>query len=148
MTDSSITVRRADGEDIARVEALLEANDLPYRDVRTKPECFFVASSDAEVIGVGGVEIYGSNGLLRSIVIEESSRGRGYGTAVRETLEEHARTNGVTTLYLLTTTASAFFRRSEYERVDRENVPSSIQRTTEFTDLCPTSATCLKKELR
>lgn len=148
MTDSSITVRRADGEDIARVEALLEANDLPYRDVRAKPECFFVASSDAEVIGVGGVEIYGSNGLLRSIVIEESSRGRGYGTAVRETLEEHARTNGVTTLYLLTTTASAFFRRSEYERVDRANVPSSIQRTTEFTDLCPTSATCLKKELR
>lgn len=92
MTDSSITVRRADREDIARVEALLEANDLPHRDVRTKPECFFVASFDAEVIGVGGVEIYGSNGLLRSIVIEESSRGRGHGTTVRETLEKYART--------------------------------------------------------
>lgn len=92
MTDSSITVRRAEREDIARVEALLEANDLPHRDVRTKLECFFVASSDAEVIGVGGVEIYGSNGLLRSIVIEESSRGRGHGMAVRETLEKYART--------------------------------------------------------
>lgn len=148
MSAPSITVRTADGEDIGRVEALLEANDLPYQDVRAKPECFFVASSDAEVIGVGGVETYGSSGLLRSLAIEESSRGRGYGTTVREALEEYARTNGVATLYVLTTTASAFFRRSGYEGIARENVPSSIQRTTEFTEFCPTSATCLKKELR
>ena len=52
MTDSSITIRKADGNDVARVEALLEANGLPFRDVRTKPELFFVAYSDTDRIRV------------------------------------------------------------------------------------------------
>lgn len=148
MTDPAITVRKADTKDLDRIEALLDAHNLPYQDVRTKPECFFVVSSDEEFLGIGGVETYGSNGLLRSVVIEESRRGRGYGTAAREALEAYARTAGVETLYLLITTASAFFRRSGYEEIDRTNVPRTIRRTTEFADFCPTSATCMRKELR
>lgn len=147
MTDPSITLRKAETADLDRVEALLKANSLPYEDVRTKPTCFFVAFDETGCIGVGGVEIYGSNGLLRSVVITESSRGQGYGTTLCSALEDYARTNGVATLYLLTTTAAAFFRRNGYVEIDRENVPSSIRRTTEFTDLCPESATCLKKDL-
>lgn len=147
MTDASITVEKADAEDLDRVEALLDANDLPHRDVRAKPECFFVARSDTEWIGVGGVELYGSSGLLRSVVVAESSRGQGYGTALCDALEERARTNGVEALYLLTTTAPEFFRRRGYEEIGRETVPSSIQRTTEFAELCPSSATCMRKRL-
>ncbi|WP_433630184.1 arsenic resistance N-acetyltransferase ArsN2 [Halomicrococcus sp. NG-SE-24] len=147
MTDSSITLQKADEDDVDRVEALLEANGLPFEDVRAKPECFFVVYSDTECIGVGGVERYGSNGLLRSVVVTESNRGQGYGTALCDALEEYARTNEVETLYLLTTTAAAFFRRRGYEEVVREDVPSSIQKTAEFTDLCPNSATCLRKNL-
>lgn len=147
MTTPSITVRTADAGSIDRVEALLEANDLPSRDVRSKPGCFLLAYSDSEFVGVGGVETYGPNGLLRSLVVAESNRGRGFGTALCDTLEEHARTNGVEVLYLLTTTASGFFGRRGYETVAREDVPSSIRRTTEFSDLCPASATCLRTNL-
>lgn len=147
MTDPSPSLRQAETENLDRIETLLEANDLPHRDVRAKPECFFVACLDGEFVGVGGVEIRGSDGLLRSVVVEESSRGQGYGTALCDELEEHAREEGVDTLYLLTTTAPAFFRRRGYEEVSREAAPSGIQGTTEFTDLCPDSATCMKKEL-
>lgn len=147
MNDDSITVERADAEDVDRIAALLEANGLPYCDVRAKPECFFVASAGAEWVGVGGVERRGPNGLLRSVVVPESHRGQGYGTALCDALEDSARANGVEALYLLTTTAAAFFRRRGYEAVSREDVPSSIRGTTEFADLCPRSATCLKKDL-
>ncbi|RBI62158.1 GNAT family N-acetyltransferase [halophilic archaeon] len=147
MTDPSITLRKADEDGVDLVESLLEANGLPFEDVRAKSECFFVVYSDTERIGVGGVERYGSNGLLRSVVVTESNRGQGYGTALCDALEERARTSGVETLYLLTTTAAAFFRQRGYEEVVRGDVPSSIQRTTEFTDLCPNSATCLRKDL-
>ncbi|WP_458208001.1 arsenic resistance N-acetyltransferase ArsN2 [Haladaptatus sp. NG-SE-30] len=147
MTVPSVTIQKADGENIDRVEAMLEANDLPYQDVRTKPEKFFIAYSDTKCIGSGGVEIYGSNGLLRSVVITASNRGRGFGTALCDALEDYARTNGVVQLYLLTVTAAAFFRQRGYEEVVRENVPSSIKQTTEFTDLCPDSATCMRKNL-
>ena len=147
MTDPSITLERADSDDIDRVEALLEANGLPYRDVRTKSERFFVGYSGTEVVGIGGVEVHGSDGLLRSVVVTESNRGQGYGTALCRGLEDYARNDGVETLYLLTTTAAPFFRRRGYQEIARENVPSSIRRTTEFADLCPDSATCLRRDL-
>lgn len=148
MTDVSITVAKAETDTIERVETLLKANDLPYRDVRTKPECFFVAVSGTEFVGVGGVERYGSDGLLRSVVTKRSVRGQGYGSGICDELESYARENGIETLYLLTTTATEFFRGRGYEAVDREEAPSRIRRTTEFTDLCPSSATCMKKSLR
>lgn len=148
MTDVSITLTKAETEGIDRVEALLKANDLPFRDVRAKPECFFVAVSGREFVGVGGVERYGADGLLRSVVTKRSVRGQGYGSALCDELESYARTNGIETLYLLTTTAAEFFRRRGYETIAREAAPASVRQTTEFTDLCPSSATCLQKSLR
>ncbi|MDS0474077.1 arsenic resistance N-acetyltransferase ArsN2 [Natrinema sp. 1APR25-10V2] len=148
MTEVSITVATAETDAIDRVEALLKANELPYRDVRAKPGCFFVAVDGTEFIGVGGIERYESDGLLRSVVTKQSVRGRGYGSAVCDELEAHARKNGIATLYLLTTTAAEFFRQRGYEAIDREEAPSEIRETTEFTDLCPSSATCMKKSLR
>ncbi|WP_227373663.1 arsenic resistance N-acetyltransferase ArsN2 [Haladaptatus halobius] len=147
MSNPSVTIREADKENIDRVEALLAANGLPYQDVRAKSGDFFVAYSDTECIGTGGVEICGSNGLLRSVVITDSNRGQGYGTALCDALEDYARTNEVEKLYLLTTTAASFFRQRGYEKIVRENVPTSVQQTTEFTDLCPNTATCMGKNL-
>jgi len=142
-----MTVRQASEDDVARVESLLETNELPHRDVRSKPECFFVARSGTAVVGIGGIEQYGTHGLLRSVVVTESNRGQGYGTALCDALEDRARTSGVETLYLLTTTAAAFFDQRGYEAVARETAPSSIQGTTEFAELCPDSATCMRKHL-
>ncbi|PSP74867.1 GNAT family N-acetyltransferase [Halobacteriales archaeon QS_1_68_20] len=147
MTDSSLTLRPAGADDLSRVEGLLDANDLPSADVRAKPECFFVARADGEVVGVGGVEDHGANGLLRSVVVEESRRGRGYGAGICAALEDHARGAGMATLYLLTTTAAEFFRRRGYEEIPRGAAPERIQGTTEFADLCPASATCMTKGL-
>ena len=147
MTPPSMTVRQANEDDVARVESLLKTNELPHRDVRSKPECFFVARSGTAVVGIGGVERYGANGLLRSVVVTEPNRGQGYGTTLCNALEDRARADGVETLYLLTTTAEAFFSQRGYEGVARADVPSSIQGTTEFADLCPDSAVCMQTHL-
>lgn len=147
MSTPSMTVRKAAPSELDRVERLLEAAGLPSRDVRSKPDCFFVAAVDGEFVGVGGLERYGENALLRSIAIAESRRGRGLGTALCDELEARARANGVATLYLLTTTAAPFFRRLGYETIEREAVPASVRGTTEFAELCPASATCMTKDL-
>ncbi|WP_210424902.1 arsenic resistance N-acetyltransferase ArsN2 [Halorussus halobius] len=138
---------------MTEVESLLAENGLPYRDVRAKPDRFFVARADGlddegSRVGIGGLETDGAVGLLRSVVVTEPNRGRGYGTALCDALEDRARTNGVETLYLLTTTATAFFRRRGYESVAREDAPASVRRTTEFAELCPESATCMRNEIR
>ncbi|MXR40207.1 GNAT family N-acetyltransferase [Halobaculum sp. WSA2] len=143
--DRTVLLAETDAADLDRVEALLAANGLPTSDVRTGSGRFYLARDGDAVVGAGGLERDGSDALLRSVVIEESSRGEGYGTALCTALEERARTEGVETLYLLTTTASDFFERLGYEAVDRELVPSTVQSTTEFADLCPSSATCMRK---
>lgn len=148
MSETTVQLRTVDDGDLEEVIALLEANDLPTADVRTKADSLYAATADGEFVGAGGLEVHGSNGLLRSVVVAEPARGAGYGTAICDALEQTALENDVETLYLLTTTAAEFFRRRGYEPTEREAVPRPIRGTREFDDLCPSTATCLRKELR
>jgi len=145
--DDAITVGDADPDQLDRVVQLLDANDLPTDDVPGALDHLLVTRAGGEVVGAGGVEVHGSAGLLRSVVVEDSFRGRGAGTAVCDALEDEVRRAGVDTLYLLTTTAASFFCRRGYETVAREDAPSDVRETAEFADLCPASATCMAKEL-
>lgn len=141
-------IESLDAADIDRAAAILDENDLPSRDVRTGPVEFVGAVAGGELVGVGGLERYDTVGLVRSLAVEESARGQGLGTRLCEELEARAREAGVETLYLLTTTAAEFFDARGYTEVDRSAAPPSIQETTEFQDLCPSTAVCMRKDLR
>ena len=147
MTDTWFEFRSATDDELSRIETLLSENDLPTADVRDGEGRFVVARSGSSVVGAGGLELYESVGLLRSLVVDESVRGVGLGSALCDELEGVAKDTNVDTLYLLTTTAEDFFRGLGYEEIERDAVPTEIRATTEFRDLCPTSATCLVKEL-
>lgn len=152
MNDDRLDLRPAEDDDIEYVEALLAANGLPTAGVRSKPACFYVGYADDEPagdepIGLGGFEVHGAAGLLRSVVVEESARGRGWGTAICDALEAEAEATGIDALYVLTTTASGFFAGRGYDRVDRSDAPAAIRRTDEFAALCPASAVCMRKRL-
>lgn len=147
MSGATITLETADEETLAYVESLLEANGLPSSDVRSKPGCFYVAHDGDERVGVGGIELRDAAGLLRSVAVERSARGEGVGTALCERLEAVARDEGVEVLYLLTTTAGGFFADRGYVEIDRSRAPEAIRETTEFADLCPETAVCMRKRL-
>lgn len=147
MDETVLDLRQADERDLPCVERLLERNGLPTEDVRSKSGCFYVGYDGEDRVGIGGLEIDAPVGLLRSVVVDRSVRGRGYGTRLCETLEVEARSAGVETLYLLTTTASGFFSDLGYVEVERTDAPAPVQRTSQFDDLCPTTATCMKKPL-
>jgi amino-acid N-acetyltransferase len=146
MVDDTVSLRPA-GDALPYVERLLAASGLPTRDVPAKPDCFYVGHANGERVGVGGLEVHGTDGLVRSIVVEAFVRGNGYGRRLCDALEDEARSHGVETVYLLTTTAADFFDGRGYERVDRSEAPASIRRTAEFDELCSGSATCLRKSL-
>lgn len=146
MTETSVALEAAAGA-LEYVERLLDASGLPTGDVREKPECFYVGSIGGDRVGIGGIERRGADGLLRSVVVEPSQRGRGVGTVLVERLEGKARADGIDRLYLLTTTAADFFGARGYVEAERSDVPAAIRATTQFEDLCPASATCMRKEL-
>lgn len=147
MTRATITLQPADDSTLSYVETLLEENDLPSQDVRSKPECFYIGYARGDPIGIGGIEIYGTEGLLRSVVVEQQARGNRFGAAICDVLENKAQSDGVETLYLLTTTVPEFFANRGYVKFERADAPATIQDTTEFDGLCPTTATCMKKSL-
>jgi len=61
--------------------------------------------------------------------------------------ERFAQSRGVREIYLLTTTAQRFFERLGYARVPREAAPVAIQRTQEFSTLCPSGSAFMVKRL-
>ena len=143
---SSVTLYLAEGN-LDYVETLLCRNNLPVDALGAAPAEFYYATADGERIGIGGIEGYGDVGLLRSVVVEAPKRGQGYGATLCEALETTARDDSIETLYLLTTTASEFFASEGYTTVERPTVPKAIRNTAEFEDLCPSTATCMRKSL-
>jgi amino-acid N-acetyltransferase len=128
------------------VMSLLHAQRLPASDITDEHlEHFFFVGSEDSPTGLVGLEIYCSDALLRSLVVDDNARGQGLGSALTVHAEQYAASQGVRAIYLLTATAETFFRRLGYERVDRSQAPPSIERTREFASLCPASAAFMVK---
>jgi ubiquinone/menaquinone biosynthesis C-methylase UbiE/N-acetylglutamate synthase-like GNAT family acetyltransferase len=106
-----------------------------------------IASFSSETVGIGGIEIHGEYGLLRSLVITNSFQGKGYGKALCKKLIQQAKNKGVNEVYLLTNTASGFFKKLGFEETNRSMAPTAMHNTTEFKELCPISSTCMKKNI-
>lgn len=138
---------RVEPDEIRDAVAVLEAAGLPTADVDDRGVHLFRVERGGRTIGIGGLERYDEAALLRSIVVAEDARGQGVGTAICRGLEREARRRGAERAYLLTTDAAGFFERIGYERCGREDVPGRIARSRQFTELCPSSATCLRKSL-
>ena len=96
---------------------------------------------------VSAFQARGDAGLLRSLAVAADRRGGGLATRLVDALEARARTLGIRTLYLLTTTAEAFFARRGYAPADRATVPDAILATEEFRGICPSTAACMAKPL-
>ena len=145
---SGIVLRPARPVELDSIVGLLRAADLPVEDLDAAMlDAFVVAIEDGACVGVVGLENRGSNALLRSLAVEPRHRSRGLGARLVDAVETEARARGVTALYLLTTTATAFFERMGYAAHDRAAVPPAIAATTEFSSLCPDTADCLWRDL-
>jgi len=141
-------LKRADRSDLEAIQHLLSTLDLPHTDLTPSHlENFFVCRDGDEIVGVVGLELYDTVGLLRSLAVRPAHRNRGIGAGLTERIEGYADQNGVDEIYLLTTTASDYFGRQQYETIDRDELPQAIQETDEAAQLCPASATCMRKHL-
>lgn len=132
----------------AETETLLKSVGLPVSDLRESPSLqLFGLRVDGHVIGVVGVERYGEVALLRSLAVDAAHRASGHGQALVRHAECWAAQQGVTTCYLLTTTAADFFARLGYEVSSRAEAPAAIAGTSQFSGLCPASSTFMRRPI-
>jgi amino-acid N-acetyltransferase len=149
MSATPILVRAATADDIAAVEALLNAAALPIEGVaaliRQVPGAFVVAERQRAVVAAGALEPAGEHALLRSVVVAATARSSGVGRLVVERLLADADRRGVAGVYLLTTTAERWFPRFGFAPVNRASVPVPVANTWEFKTGCAQTAIAMAR---
>jgi amino-acid N-acetyltransferase len=145
---ASASLRPATTADTRIIEGLLESAQLPTHGVKdilgATPADFVIAEEDGRAVAAGGLEVTGDGALLRSIVVREDQRSTGVGRRVVERLLGDADSRGLD-VYLLTTTADAWFPRFGFARVERAQVPSGIGATWEFKTGCAETAVAMRR---
>ena len=134
-----------DIESLKELQQFLEFHKLPSSDLKLDGT-LFIAMYDAnrKLVASGGLEQHGETGLLRSLAVEEKLRNRSLGKEIVQTIIERAKKLKIKNLYLLTETAHNYFLKKGFEDVPRDFVPETIKQTTEFSQVCPSSAIVMK----
>jgi amino-acid N-acetyltransferase len=141
-----VKTANASASDLPDICRLLAAERLPFDDLtELSLKTFIVLRDGRHIAGAVGMELYEDVGLLRSLVVAAELRSHGYGGQLASAIEALAEKAGVKSIYLLTTSSEAFFRRRGYRRTERSQAPAAIQGTTQFSALCPASAVLMVK---
>lgn len=143
----SLVLQKAEKFYIPTIEKILQKEKLPYQDANAENIHFFMAFADKEFVGIVGLEKFSDVALLRSLVVFDKFRNKGYGREIINQIIEYSKKKEIKELFILTTTVKYFFEHLGFKVIERGNVPNDIKSTTEFTSLCPASATCMHLKL-
>lgn len=139
------TIRPARASDLAAVSELIHAAGLPVDGVEASfADGYAVAEDHGTVIGVAGVETHGRYGLLRSLVVDPGWRGRRLGVGLVNNRLDWAKLRELEAVYLLTETASGYFKQFLFQPVERDSVPDEIKVSGEYSSLCSQSAEVMR----
>lgn len=127
---------------------LLTAEKLPTADLPDELDNFIVATEDNAITGVAGIELYGNYGLLRSVATAKAFRNKGIAQGLLDGIEDLAKTTGLQAIYLLTETAPEYFKKKGFVQIERTAIPAEVQRSSEFSHVCPVSAIAMVKTIK
>ena len=135
-------------ENFSEAEALLSYYSLPASDLKSNDQIqLYGIYHNDNLVACIGIEIYKKNGLLRSLAIKSHYKKQGLGKRLVEFIEDLCRQNGIREIYLLTESAENYFTKLGFIVSDRRSAPARIKTSTQFSSLCPASATFMHKIL-
>ncbi|MDW3684572.1 arsenic resistance N-acetyltransferase ArsN2 [Cupriavidus sp. CV2] len=137
----------ANEKDTKEVQDLLQACGLAVDGVAEHIGNFLVVRDNAGLLGCAGVENYGQVAVLRSVAVAERARSAGLGELLVAAMLAEARTRGVQSVVLQTTTAVDYFARLGFEPVERACMPQELLDTALSREACPASATLMQAAL-
>jgi N-acetylglutamate synthase-like GNAT family acetyltransferase len=129
------------------LKAALAGAGLPVGDVEEEGPLFWRFERDDVPAGFAGIEVHGTDALLRSLVTLPPVRHRGVGGAMVAKMETEARARGADAIYLIAGEDTAFFARLGYASCDRERVPAAIAATEPFAKSRDAYATAMMKQI-
>ncbi len=129
------------------VLALLGRVRLPGDGLEEHQDTVLVARLKGRLVGCAALELYGGSALLRSVAVDADLRGQGLGVDLTRAAVDLARRHGAKRVYLLTETAGDFFPRFGFRSIPRSAAAPEVQRSVEFTTVCPETAEVMLLEL-
>jgi amino-acid N-acetyltransferase len=106
------------------------------------------APKKSDLIGCIGLELYGNQGLLRSLAVKKHYQGNGVGLRLIEKVLEEAKLNRVLELYLLTEGAGHYFKKKfefvSFSPQEKFSFQGPVTQSKEFQEACPESAILMK----
>jgi amino-acid N-acetyltransferase len=143
---TTVELRDLTAEDMPRARALLASCELPTDDLDDASIALVGAFDGGALVGVIGLQSCGDAGLLRSLAVDPAHRDHGVARALCDRVSEVARAREMRELWLLTTTAEAYFTRLGFMLVEREAAPAQVRATTQFASLCPATARVMRRQ--
>ena len=137
-------VESAHAHDLASARELLHRVDLPDHGIAEHFGHYLVVRDATRLVGMCGLEVCGDDALLRSVAVDPDYRGEGIGGLLVAGAQDLARRLKLDALYLLTTTAGAYFRRHGFQDLAREQAPEAVRESWEFRSGCPSSSALMR----
>lgn len=132
-------------KELESLKKFLQVNQLPADDLQLKNSLLLTYyNADDTLVGSGGLEFYERKALLRSLAVSPELRGQQLGKQIVQDLLQQARETGMNEVYLLTQTAFFFFQKLGFTEVQRDLVPAEIKASSEFSQVCPSTAQVMK----
>lgn len=137
-------IRKAYENEHRAICHLLASHSLPTADIHEKNITFFAGLMKDTIVATIGIEQYGKEALLRSLCVKKVLQNKSLGQKMIEHLLHVCHQEGITSLYLLTTTAKSYFEHFGFQTIAREEAPKCIAQTREFEGICPATATLMR----
>ena len=148
-TQDFIHFRSALEVDRLAVEELLASAQLARLDPGAQfgLQYTLATTGSGKIVGAAGVEVYGSEALLRSVVVSSEMRGNGLGRRLTEDRLRWAADHGITEVYLLTTDADLYWKERGFRVVERADAPSGVRSSKQWAGGCSSTAIAMKKKV-
>lgn len=146
LVGKDFSIKIAEQVDFLQVHEILINNGLPTDGVNPDNGYYYIASKK-ELMGVIGVEHYGTSAMLRSLAVKPQFRKAGIARELIEHALKVLKDSGFTDVYLLTNTADQYLIRYGFSIIERGKVPADILATSALSDICPASSTCMHLKL-
>lgn len=124
--------RRGQPADSDQLAALVVAGELPPFFLEPYIEGFLVIEHDGRLVGAGGLEFYGDDAIIRSVVTDPGVRGLGLGRDIARMLEDDAEASGARDVYLFTLHAWEFWKRLGYADLPLDRWPAIVRENWQY----------------
>jgi amino-acid N-acetyltransferase len=128
----SIELRTGRPDEIEQISKLITSENMPAIEVDRWLDSFFVLDDGEKLVGCAGVEVYGEDALLRSVMTAPELRGTGEGVRMINAALDYMRDRGVKRCFLFTMTAERWFPRFGFEVCSLEDWTSGARESWQY----------------